>query len=126
MLWNIAVQTGNCNISDGFKINKGPSLITARSGHCSAMMKIGGKTILVVVGGCHARHAGWFSRDMLGMISYKKSLITIFGQKHKIKNFIRNFYIFHEKNFNAFEFWFIFGIKLLILKQNYIKMIDEF
>ena len=27
----------------------------------------------------------------LGMISHKKSLITIFGHKHKIKNFIKNF-----------------------------------
>ena len=33
----------------------------------------------------------------LGMISHKKSLITIFGHKHKIKNFIKNFDIFHEK-----------------------------
>ena len=34
----------------------------------------------------------------LGMISHKKSLITIFGHKHKIKNFI---------NFNSLRFWFI-------------------
>ena len=33
----------------------------------------------------------------LGMISHKKSLITIFGHKHKIKNFILKFDIFHEK-----------------------------
>ena len=33
----------------------------------------------------------------LGMISHKKSLITIFGHKHKIKNFITKFDIFHEK-----------------------------
>ena len=33
----------------------------------------------------------------LGMISHKKSLITIFGLKHKIKNFIKKFYIFHKK-----------------------------
>ena len=38
----------------------------------------------------------------LGMISHKKSLITICGHKHKIKNFIKNFDIFHEKNFNSF------------------------
>ena len=38
-------------------------------------------------------------RELLGMISHKKSLITIFGHKHKIKNFIKNFDIFHKKNF---------------------------
>ena len=32
---------------------------------------------------------------ILGMISHKKSLITIFGHKHKIKNFIKKFDIFH-------------------------------
>ena len=31
----------------------------------------------------------------LGMISHKMSLITIFGHKHKIKNFITKFDIFH-------------------------------
>ena len=32
----------------------------------------------------------------LGMISHKKSLfITIFGHKHKMKNFIKKFVIFH-------------------------------
>ena len=31
----------------------------------------------------------------LGMISHKKSLITFFGHKHKIKNFIKNFDNFH-------------------------------
>ena len=40
----------------------------------------------------------------LGMISHKKSLITIFGLKHKIKNFIKKFDIFHEKISMAFEF----------------------
>ena len=34
---------------------------------------------------------------ILGMISHKKSLITIFGHKHKIKNSILKFDIFHEK-----------------------------
>ena len=34
----------------------------------------------------------------LGMISHKMSLITIFGHKHKIKNFIKNL-IFFMKNF---------------------------
>ena len=33
----------------------------------------------------------------LGMISHKKSLITIFGHKHEIKNFIKKFDIFHKK-----------------------------
>ena len=47
----------------------------------------------------------------LGMISHKKSIITIFGHKHKIKNFIKEFDIFHEKFLKDFEFWFIFGIK---------------
>ena len=44
------------------------------------------------------------------MISHKKSLITNFGHKHEIKNFIKEFYIFHEKISTAFGFWFIFGI----------------
>ena len=30
-----------------------------------------------------------FRSQLLGMISHKKSLITIFGHKHKIKNFIK-------------------------------------
>ena len=33
----------------------------------------------------------------LGMISHKMSLITSFGHKHKIKNFIKKFDIFHDK-----------------------------
>ena len=33
--------------------------------------------------------------SQLGMISHKKSLITIFGHKHKIKNVIKKFDIFH-------------------------------
>ena len=52
------------------------------------------------------------------MISHKKSPITIFGHKSKIKNFIRKFDIFHEKISMTFGFWFIFGIKLLIFEQN--------
>ena len=51
--------------------------------------------------------------ECVGIFSHKKSLITIFGHKHKIKNFI--------KKSTAFEYWSTFGIKLLILKQNYIK-----
>ena len=35
----------------------------------------------------------------LGMISHKKSLITIFVQKHKIKNFIKK----NFKNFNSLQ-----------------------
>ena len=54
--------------------------------------------------------------DELGMISHKKSPITIFGHKNEIKNFIKKFDIFHEKISMAFGFWFIFEIKLLILK----------
>ena len=34
-------------------------------------------------------------QEPLGMISHKKSLITIFGHKHKINNFIKNFDNFH-------------------------------
>ena len=40
----------------------------------------------------------------LGMISHKKSVITIFGHKHKIQNFIKKFDIFHEKISTAFDF----------------------
>ena len=46
----------------------------------------------------------------LGIISHKKTLITIFGPKHEIKNFIKKFDIFHEKISTAFGFWFSFGI----------------
>ena len=58
---------------------------------------------------------------VLGMISHKKSLRTIFGHNHGIKNFIKKFNIFHKQNFNFCRFWFIFGIKLLILTQIYIN-----
>ena len=34
--------------------------------------------------------------EVIGMISHKKSQITIFGHKHEIKNFIKKFDIFHE------------------------------
>ena len=34
---------------------------------------------------------------LLGMISHKMSLITIFGLKHKIKNFIKNLIFFMKK-----------------------------
>ena len=57
----------------------------------------------------------------LGVISHKMSLITIFGHKYEIKNFIKKFNIFHKQNFNFCRFWFIFGIKLLILTQIYIN-----
>ena len=42
--------------------------------------------------------------DLIGMISHKKSLITIVGQKHKIKNFIKKFDIFHREISTAFDF----------------------
>ena len=48
-------------------------------------------------------------KQLLGMISCKKSLITIFGHKHESKISM------------AFGFWFIFGIKLRILNENYIN-----
>ena len=58
------------------------------------------KTIHMIGDGLH-----WFSEkyrefkdDVLGMISHKKSLITIFGHKHKILNFIKKFVIFYLKN----------------------------
>ena len=34
----------------------------------------------------------------LGMVSHKNPLITIFGLKHKIKNFIKKFDMFHKKD----------------------------
>ena len=37
-------------------------------------------------------------RERLGMISHKKSQITIFGHKHKIKNFVKKFDFFHKEN----------------------------
>ena len=40
----------------------------------------------------------------LGMVSHKMSLITIFGHKHKIKNFITKFDIFYEKISMAYGF----------------------
>ena len=52
----------------------------------------------------------------VGKISHKKSLITIFGHKHEIKNFIKKIDIFHKKISMSFGFWFIFEIKFLILK----------
>ena len=41
---------------------------------------------------------------VVGMISHKKSLIKFFGHKHKIKNFIKEFDIFHKKISTAFDF----------------------
>ena len=58
-------------------------------------------------------------KKILGTYDFaKKSLITIFGRKHK---FFLKIDIFHFKKFNSLQFWFIFGIKLRILNQNYIK-----
>ena len=60
--------------------------------------------------------------EVIGMISHKKSQITIFGHKHEIKNFIKKIDIFHEKISTPFNFGlYVFGIKLRILNQNYIK-----
>ena len=42
--------------------------------------------------------AKYVTNALLGMISHKKSQITIFGLKHKIKNFIKKFDISHKKN----------------------------
>ena len=61
------------------------------------------------------RDHGWI-HTLLGMISHKKSLITIFGHNHEYKNFIKKFNNFHGKMSTAFGFWFIFEIKLLVLK----------
>ena len=61
----------------------------------------------------------------LGMISHKKSLITIFGHKHFRPKFQQKFDIFHEKVSMAFGFWSIFGIKFLILKQKHFKNFEK-
>ena len=51
---------------------------------------------------------------MIGMISHKKSLITIFGHKHKILNFIKKFEIwkFSLKNLNFHKKFEIFHTKI--------------
>ena len=41
------------------------------------------------------------------MILHKKSLITIFGHKHEIENFIKKLDIFDEKISIAFGFWYL-------------------
>ena len=46
----------------------------------------------------------------LGMISHKKSQITIFSTSIKAKISSKNL-IFFIRNFNSLRFWFIFGIK---------------
>ena len=43
-------------------------------------------------------------RHIIGKFSYKKSKITIFGQKHFKQNFITKFDIFHEKISITFHF----------------------
>ena len=53
----------------------------------------------------------------LGMISHKKSLITIFGHKYFRQKFHSKFDIFHVKISTASDF----GSYLQILKQNYFK-----
>ena len=47
---------------------------------------------------------------LIGKISHKKSLITIFGLRHKVFKNHQKIYIFHEKISTAFVFWFIFEI----------------
>ena len=56
----------------------------------------------------------------LGLISHKKSLITIFCHKHKIKNFIKKFGIFHLKKFQQPS------ILVYIWNKIAIKLINEF
>ena len=56
--WEIEQKTDSStwivDFSKGFKVTRGPELIAGRrSGHSSAIMKIDGKTIIVVVGGNH-------------------------------------------------------------------------
>ena len=69
------------------------------NGQCRCKTGVGEKSCSA----CIAGYWGFSSRyDFI-----KKPLITIFGHKHKIKNFD----IFHENFLNAFEFWFIFGKK---------------
>ena len=46
--------------------------------------------------------------NWLGMISHKKTLISIFGHKHKIKNFIKKFDIFNKEISTAFDFGLYF------------------
>ena len=57
----------------------------------------------------------------LGMISHKKSLITIFGHKHFKQKFHQKFEHFHKKFSTPSDFGSYFGTKLQILKQNYFK-----
>ena len=75
-------------------------------------------TLLVV---CGKGTAGHHPIVLVGIISHKKSLITIFGHMHKVKFFIKKFDVFHVKISMPFGFWFIFGIKLQICNQNCIK-----
>ena len=50
------------------------------------------------------KKASFEIEHLLGMISHKKSIITIFGHKHEIKNFIKKFNIFHKRISTAFDF----------------------
>ena len=52
-------------------------------------------------------------KNILGVISHKKSKITIFGHKYKIKNFFKKFEIFHKKISTAFDFGLYFGSNCL-------------
>ena len=62
----------------------------------------------------------------LGMISHKKSLITIFGHKHEIKNFIKKFDIFLEKIGTAFDFDLYMELNCKFWITITLKLINEF
>ena len=68
------------------------------------------------------KKASFEIEHLLGMISHKKSIITIFGHKHEIKNFIKKFDIFHERISNFIKKFDIFLEKNshFIKKKNYI------
>ena len=63
----------------------------------------------------------------LGMILHKKSLITIFGHKHKIKNFIAKFDIFYGKISMAYGFLVHIWNQISNFEAKILpKMIDKF
>ena len=57
---------------------------------------------------------------ILGMISYKMSLITIFGHKHFRQKFLQKFDIFHEKVSTTSDFG-SYLVSNQILKHNCFK-----
>ena len=58
-------------------------------------------TLLVV---CGKGTAGHHPIVLVGIISHKKSLITIFGHMHEIKNFVKNLTSFTKKFLTASDF----------------------